>query len=74
MRRKAKRSLNANAAEDRQAASPIITSFIENQTTVEIEVAEPYSIASNGEKSRVELKNYEIPAQYQYKAHSKARK
>ncbi|KPQ15136.1 MAG: hypothetical protein HLUCCX10_09595 [Algoriphagus marincola HL-49] len=65
---KAKRSLNANAAEDRQAASPIITSFIENQTTVEIEVAEPYSIASNGEKSRVELKNYEIPAQYQYKA------
>lgn len=65
---KEKRSLTANATEPRQDASPIITSFIENQTTVEIEVTEPYSIASNGEKSRVELKNYEIPAQYQYKA------
>lgn len=65
---KEKRSLTANATEPRRDASPIITSFIENQTTVEIEVTEPYSIASNGEKSRVELKNYEIPAQYQYKA------
>lgn len=65
---KEKRSLTANATEPRRDAAPIITSFIENQTTVEIEVAEPYSIASNGEKSRVELKNYEIPAQYQYKA------
>jgi peptidoglycan hydrolase CwlO-like protein len=65
---KEKRSLTANATEPRRDAAPIITSFIENQTTVEIEVAEPYSIVSNGEKSRVELKNYEIPAQYKYKA------
>lgn len=64
----AKRSTTGNATEPRRDAAPIITSFIENQTTVEIEVTEPYSIASNGEKSRVELKNYEIPAQYQYKA------
>ncbi|HSF54995.1 MAG TPA: mucoidy inhibitor MuiA family protein, partial [Algoriphagus sp.] len=47
-------------------AAPLITTFIENQTTVEIEVAEPYSIKSNGEKTLVDLKGYEIPANYRY--------
>ncbi|SFA78816.1 DUF4139 domain-containing protein [Algoriphagus aquimarinus] len=51
-----------------EVASGIATSVIENQTTVEIEVAEPYSIKSNGEKTLVDLKAYDIPALYQYSA------
>jgi hypothetical protein len=42
------------------------TEVIENQTTVEIEVSEPYSIKSNGEKTLVDLKAYEVPAIYRY--------
>ncbi|WP_157963129.1 mucoidy inhibitor MuiA family protein [Algoriphagus litoralis] len=49
-------------------AAPLITSFIENQTTVEIEVAEPYSIKTNGERTLVDLKGYDIPATYRYTA------
>mgnify|MGYP001198275724 CR=1 FL=1 len=49
-------------------AAPLETTFVENQTTVEIEVAEPYSIKTNGEKTLVELKAYEIPATYRYTA------
>ena len=46
----------------------IITTVIENQTTVEIEVATPYSINSNGEKLQVELKKHQIEALYEYYA------
>ena len=48
------------------AAAPLLTTFVENQTNVEIEVAEPYSIKSNGEKTLVDLKAYDIPANYRY--------
>jgi hypothetical protein len=47
-------------------AETITTSVVENQTTVEIEVDKPYSIASGGEKLMVDLKNYDIPAEYNY--------
>ncbi|OOG70455.1 mucoidy inhibitor MuiA family protein [Algoriphagus sp. A40] len=47
-------------------AAPLQTEVIENQTTVEIEVSEPYSIKSNGEKTLVDLKAYEVPAIYRY--------
>lgn len=47
-------------------AGSVSTVVIENQTTVEIEVAEPYSIKSNGEKTLVDLKNYEVDATYSY--------
>jgi hypothetical protein len=47
-------------------AAPLLTEVIENQTTVEIEVSEPYSIKSNGEKTLVDLKAYEVPANYRY--------
>lgn len=47
-------------------SAPLQTTVVENQTTVEIEVAEPYSIKSNGEKTLVDLKNFEIPATYRY--------
>lgn len=49
-------------------AAPLLTSFIENQTTVEIEVAEPYSIKTNGERTLVDLKAYDISATYRYTA------
>ncbi|WP_192347077.1 mucoidy inhibitor MuiA family protein [Algoriphagus sp. Y33] len=51
---------------DAVAASPLQTTLVENQTTVEIEVAEPYSIKSNGEKTLVDLKNYQVEASYRY--------
>lgn len=47
---------------------PIPVTVIENQTTVEIEVATPYTIKANGEKLQVDLKRYEIEALYQYYA------
>lgn len=50
-------------ASDRRA---LVTHVIENQTTVEIEVATPYSVKSNGEKLMVDLKTYEIDAMYEY--------
>ena len=49
-------------------AAPLMTSFVENQTTVEIEVEEPYTIKTNGERTLVDLKAYEIPANYRYTA------
>lgn len=50
------------------AASIVPTTVIENQTTVEIEVATPYSIKSNGEKLQVDLKKHSIDAIYEYYA------
>jgi len=46
----------------------LITTVKENQTTVEIEVATPYSIKSNGDKLQVELKKHDIEALYEYYA------
>lgn len=50
----------------RSIAKTIPTTVIENQTTVEIEVATPYSIKSNGEKLQVDLKKHQIEAIYEY--------
>ncbi len=47
-------------------ASPLLTNVIENQTTVEIEVATPYTIKSSGEKLQVDLRRHEIDALYEY--------
>lgn len=49
-------------------AQPLATNVIENQTTVEIEIATPYSVKSNGEKLIIDLKKYEIDALYEYYA------
>lgn len=49
-------------------ADIITTTTIENQTTVEFEVDEPYSIKSNGEKLSVDLNSYEIETIYEYYA------
>lgn len=51
-----------------KAAKNIITTTVENQTTVEFEVEKPYSIKSNGEKLSVDLKEYEIETVYEYYA------
>lgn len=53
---------------DKTGSLPIATTTIENQTTVEIEVNEPYSVKSNGEKVLVDLKNMDIDAIYEYYA------
>lgn len=50
----------------KQSAKSVVTSVIENQTTVEIEVETPYSINSTGEKLQVELRKYQIEAVYEY--------
>ena len=68
-----KRSLGASI-ESSMDAAPLMTSFVENQTTVEIQVAEPYSIKTNGERTLVDLKTYEIPATYRYTAIPKLEK
>lgn len=49
-------------------AETIRTTTIENQTTVEFEVDEPYSIKSNGEKLSVNLNSFEIETLYEYYA------
>lgn len=61
-------SVTAIDKESPPKAPPLITSFVENQTTVEIEVTEPYSIKTNGERTLVDLKAYEIPSSYRYTA------
>ena len=53
---------------NKSIAKTITTTVIENQTTVEIEVATPYSIKSNGEKLQVDLRKHQIEALYEYYA------
>ncbi len=52
----------------RPKAKSIITTTVENQTTVDFEVAAPYSIQSDGEKRSITLKQYDIEADYRYYA------
>ncbi|WP_421877544.1 mucoidy inhibitor MuiA family protein [Marinoscillum sp.] len=52
----------------KREADIITTRTIENQTTVEFEVDEPYSIKSNGDKLSVDLNSYEIETVYEYYA------
>lgn len=47
-------------------AQPMATTFIENQTTVEIEVAIPYTVLSNGEKLLIDVRKHEIDVGYEY--------
>lgn len=50
------------------SAGKIKTTTVENQTTVEFEVDEPYSLKSNSDKLTVDLNIYEIETQYEYYA------
>lgn len=67
-RQSEKRALGVEPINSAMDAAPLMTKFVENQTTVEIQVAEPYSIKTNGERTLVDLKTYEIPATYRYTA------
>ncbi len=67
-RQSEKRTLAVEPMNSSMDAAPLMTSFVENQTTVEIQVAEPYSIKTNGERTLVDLKTYEIPSTYRYTA------
>ncbi len=55
-------------------AETIITTTIENQTTVEFEVETPYTIRANGEKMTVDLSTHAIEATYKYYAVPKIEK
>jgi len=49
-------------------AETVRTTTIENQTTVELEVEQPYSVKSNGDKLSVDLKSIELETLYEYYA------
>lgn len=49
-------------------ADNIITTTVENQTTVEFEVEKPFSIKSNDEKLSIDLNKYQIEAAFEYHA------
>jgi hypothetical protein len=49
-------------------AQSVTTITVENQISVEFEVEEPYSVASNGRALTVDLKNLEIETVYEYYA------
>jgi len=57
-----------NRASQAKKAKPIVTTTVENQTTVEFEVANPYSIQSDGEKLSISLNEYRIETIYEYYA------
>lgn len=68
VQRKGLRIRGASSIKDKREAKPIITTTIENQTTVEFEVKNPYSLKSHGKTLTIELKEYNIDAFYQYYA------
>jgi len=45
---------------------PIQTTQLENQTTVEFSIREPYSIPSNGKNFTIEMEYYSLPTEYEY--------
>jgi hypothetical protein len=69
-----KKSLDQLPFAAENAQEELLTQLVFNPTTVEIEVAEPYSIKSNGERTLVDLKTYVIPASYRYTAIPKLEK
>ncbi|UII25125.1 mucoidy inhibitor MuiA family protein [Fulvivirga maritima] len=58
-------SIRGNNSLEKKAKS-VTTTTIENQTTVEFEVDEPYSVKSNGEKLSVDLNSFNIETIYEY--------
>ena len=61
------KSLNYSVnSKSQNEANRIQTTTVENQTTVDFEVDEIYSVPSNGERLTVDLKQFEIPTAYEY--------
>ncbi len=61
-------SIRGNNSIPRAKAQTITTTTIENQTTVEFEIDQPYSVKSNGEMLSVDLRSLNIETLYQYYA------
>lgn len=66
--RKGVASSRPNTYQKPKAAKSVVTTKIENQTTVEFEVETPYSLKSQGDKLTVSLNSYEIETIYEYYA------
>ncbi len=65
---------SATRIKEAPEAERLVAAVYEQQTTVELEVARPYSILSDGQKLTVDLKQYDIPANYIYYAVPKVEK
>ncbi len=61
-------SLGQNNYRKPEVAKSVITTAIENQTTMEFEVDKPYTLKSNDENLMVDLNIYEIETIYEYYA------
>jgi len=48
------------------ATIPVSVSEVENQTSVEFKIDDPYSISADGKQCMVEIQNFDINATYQY--------
>ncbi len=59
-------SNRSRSAAPRKEAKKIITTTIQNQTTVEFEVKRPYSLKSGGKSISIDLKQLKIEASFQY--------
>ncbi|MCU0390628.1 MAG: mucoidy inhibitor MuiA family protein [Thermoflexibacter sp.] len=54
--------------EDLEEATPIEVTQSENQLDVTFEIEQPYTVPTDGKEYGVEMKNYELNAQYEYYA------
>ena len=61
-------SARSKLHDKKETAEPVITTTVENQTTVEFEVETPYTIVSRGENLTVDLNTYKIETIYEYYA------
>jgi len=52
--------------EKKTTSIPVQTTQLENQTTVEFSIKEPYSIPSNGKNFTIEMEYYSLPTEYEY--------
>ncbi len=60
------RAAGIRTSRSEEEVKTIITTTVENQTTVDFEVETAYSIKSNGELISIDLSHYQIEAQYEY--------
>jgi hypothetical protein len=63
-----------NYRKTQEAKTTVITTTVENQTTVEFEVEKPYTVKSKGKNLTVSLNDYEIETLYEYYAVPKLEK
>ncbi len=47
---------------------PLETTTVQQQTTVEFEIETPYNISSDGKVTTIDMRNLELPAEYEYQS------